>query len=278
MSLKQRVYYLIEPGDDSGRFIDAFILVLIFLNIVALMLETVESIYQATPKAFEVFEISSLVVFTVEYLLRLWTCTVLPRYTHPVTGRLRFFFTPLALIDMLAVLPFFLGILGIDLRYVRAVRLLRFARIFKLTRYSRSLRLLGRVFIASRAELASTFFILMVLLLLASSSIYLAEREAQPEVFSSIPAAMWWGIVTLTTVGYGDAFPITGVGQLVAAVIAILGIGMFALPTGILGANFVEQLQKERQEKEENERRKNDKADSNSHRCCPHCGEMLDKH
>lgn len=263
MSLKERVYYLIEPGDESGRLVDAFILLLIFLNIVALMLETVESVYSTAPKAFEAFEDFSLLVFTVEYLLRLWTCTVVPRYAAPVTGRLRFLFTPMALIDLAAILPFFLAILGVDLRYVRAVRLLRFARIFKLTRYSHSLRLLGRVMVASRNELASTFFILVVLLLLASSSIYLAERTAQPEIFSSIPAAMWWGIVTLTTVGYGDTYPITVVGQIVAAFIAVLGIGMFALPTGILGANFVEELQNERRRKE-------------GGRCCPKCGEPLD--
>ena len=265
MSLKERVFHLIEPGDDSGRLVDAFILLLIFLNIVALMLETVAPVYRAAPRAFEAFEDFSLVAFTVEYLLRLWTCTVMPRYAAPVTGRLRFVFTPMALIDLAAILPFFLAILGVDLRYVRAVRLLRFARIFKLTRYSRSLRLLGRVIVASRTELASTFFILVVLLLLASSSIYLAEREAQPEAFSSIPAAMWWGIVTLTTVGYGDAYPITAVGRMVAAFIAVLGIGMFALPTGILGANFVEELQRERREKERGRR-------------CPHCGEALDEH
>lgn len=262
MDLRERVYYLIEPGDDSGRFIDAAILALIFLNIVALVLETVAPVYDAAPRLFEAFDTFSLVVFTAEYATRVWACTAVPPYTEPVRGRLRYVTSPLALIDLAVILPFLLPYVGVDLRFMRAFRLVRFARILKLARYSTALRLLGRVVKGRRAELASIFFVLVILLVVSSSLMYLAEHDSQPDVFASIPATMWWGIITLTTVGYGDTYPVTAVGQCIAAVIAILGIGMFALPAGILGAGFVEELQKPRGGGARPEH-------------CPHCGAPL---
>jgi voltage-gated potassium channel len=265
MTFRERVYYFIEPGDDSGRVVDFAILSLIFLNVVALILETVEPIHRISPLAFKIFEDVSIAVFTVEYLLRLWCCTAIPRFSHPLYGRLRYVISPLAIVDLVAILPFFLPLLGLDMRFVRAIRLLRIFRVIKLARYSSALRLLGRVLVGKKEELASIFFVLIILLVLSSSLMYFVEHEAQPAAFPSIPATMWWGIITLTTVGYGDTFPITGLGQSIAAVIAILGIGMFALPAGILGAGFVEELQKKREGEEEQESRR-----------CPHCGEIIE--
>jgi voltage-gated potassium channel len=264
MTLKERVHYLLDPGDEYGKGIDAAILTLIFLNILALVLETMPPVYALAPRAFEVFEDFSLTIFCAEYLLRLWSCTAMPRFSGAFAGRLRFALTPLALIDLAAILPFLLPLLGADMRFVRVVRLLRFARIFKLVRYSRALRLLGRVVFGRKEELISIFFVLLILLVIASSLMYLAEHQAQPQVFSSIPAAMWWGIITLTTVGYGDTYPVTGAGRFIAACIAVLGIGMFALPAGILGAGFVEELQKNKEENKELRR-------------CPHCGEIIEE-
>ncbi|MFT5375710.1 MAG: voltage-gated potassium channel [Candidatus Latescibacterota bacterium] len=264
MNLREHTYYLLEPGDDTGRIIDFSIVILIFLNVLALIFETVEPIYRLNRSAFEAFENFSLVVFSIEYLLRLWSCTTNPRYAHPVKGRLHFFFSFFGLIDLLAILPFFLPFFGIDLRFVRTVRLLRIFRIVKLVRYSRALRLLGKVVMDRKEELLSIFFVLLTLLVVSSSLMYFVEHDVQPEVFPSIPSTMWWGIVTLTTVGYGDAFPITALGQTIAAIIAVLGIGMFALPAGILGAGFTEELERMRVS-----------GDVDEPAQCPHCGEHI---
>jgi len=262
MALQRRVHEILEvaaKGDRVSRAFDIFIVSLIALNIIALVLETVDSIYRQCPVLFDVFEVVSVVIFSVEYVFRVWSCTCDSRYSSPVTGRLRFAVTPLAMIDLLAVLPFYLPFLGLDLRFFRAVRLFRLFRIAKLGRYSRAVRTLGRVVVAKKEELAVTLFVLFLLLLMASCLLYFVERDAQPEAFSSIPAAMWWAVATLTTVGYGDVCPVTVAGKIIAAIVAILGIGMFALPTGILGAGFVEEMQNQRRPA----------------KTCPHCGKEL---
>jgi voltage-gated potassium channel len=172
-----------------------------------------------------------------------------------VRGRVRFVLSPMALVDLLSILPLLIPALGIDLRSARVLRLFRVVRVAKLARYSRTLRLFGHVFRERAPELVVVLALLATLLLLTSSLMYYAENAAQPDVFSSIPATLWWAIATLTTVGYGDVYPVTGLGKLLAGVICVLGIGMFALPTSILGAAFSRQL-------EEAPRR------------CPHCGEV----
>ncbi len=263
MSIRERVYHFIEPDHEPGRIVDVAIIVLILLNIVALILETVEPIYNLNRAAFELFEDFSLTVFAIEYVIRLWAITANPRFSHPVTGRIRFVLTPLAIIDFLAILPLFLPPPTIDARFIRVIRVIRIFRVLKLVRYFRALRLLGHVIADRKEELVSIFLVLLILLALSSSLMYLVEHEDQPEVFTSIPATMWWSIVTLTTVGYGDTYPITALGQTIAAVIAILGIGMFALPAGLLGAGFVDALAAHRSEDPELR--------------CPHCGELIDE-
>ena len=262
MVLKRRVHEILAVAaktDRASRVFDILILSLIGLNIIALVLETVAPIYRRCPLFFDVFEVVSVAVFSVEYALRVWSCTCSSEYASPVAGRLRFVASPMAAIDLLAVLPFYLPFLGLDLRFFRAARLFRLFRVAKLGRYSKALRMLGRVVAAKKEELGVTLFVLSLLLLVASCLLYFAERGAQPEVFSSIPAAMWWAVATLTTVGYGDVYPVTVAGKLIAAVVAILGIGMFALPTGILGAGFIEEVQKPRRPPP----------------ICPHCGREI---
>jgi voltage-gated potassium channel len=187
-------------------------------------------------------------VFTIEYAARVW-CSVERddgRYRHPVRGRLRYVLSPLALIDLLAILPFYLTqLLPVDLRFMRVFRLLV---IFKLTRYHSSMILLGRVLRSEAGPISAALFILVTLLIAASSFVYLAERDAQPEVFASVPDAMWWAIVTMTTVGYGDMVPVTPLGKFVGGVIAIIGVGMVALPAGMLASGFSEQLHQRRRE------------------------------
>ena len=248
------------PGDHVSRTCDIFLVSLICANILALILGSIKSVRDASPNAFMAFEAVSVGIFTLEYVLRVWSYTEEPRYSRPVSGRIKFIFSPIQLLDLLAIVPFFLVFLGLDLRALRAVRLL--ARAARLSRYFTGLRTLGGVLQAKRYELFTVMLVLMVLLILASSLMFFAEHEVQPEAFSSIPAAMWWTIVTLTTVGYGDVYPVTSMGRLLAGFIAILGIGFFALPAGILGSGFLEEVQRRQPEP----------------RVCPHCGmEIVDQ-
>jgi voltage-gated potassium channel len=260
--LRKRVWEILDvgrPDDKASRAVHLLILSLIALNVVALVLETVRDVHRTAPRLFRAFEVFSVAAFTVEYLLRVWSCTASEQFARPVWGRLRFARTPLAVIDLLAVLPFYLPWLGLDLRFLRSVRFSRFFRVMKIARYSEALRVFGRVFAQKKEQLVAAAFIMFILLLFASSAMYFAESEVQPEQFSSIPAAMWWGITTLTTVGYGDVCPVTPLGKFISAIVAVLGIGTFALPTGILGAGFVEEMQSRR-------RRPG---------VCPHCGKEL---
>lgn len=261
LSVRRRVRKIVvvaRPGDHVSRVFDLCIVLLILLNVAAMIAESVASVRAVLEREFVTFEYLSVVVFSVEYLLRVWSCVEDPQYAHPVLGRLRFALTPLALVDLFAVLPFYLPVVRMDLRMLRILRIMRIMRLAKLGRYSESLQTLGRVVTSKKEQLISTVFILVILLVIASCLMYYAENERQPDHFSSIPAAMWWAVTTLTTVGYGDVLPITTVGKLLGSVIAVLGIGMFALPTGILGAGFVEELERRRPP-----------------RNCPHCGKDL---
>lgn len=242
---KQRVYEILEVAredDCTSRRFDIFIISLILLNVVAVVLETVEGIREPAGAFFFWFEVVSVAIFTVEYLLRIWSCTAMPGYGHALRGRFRYALRPIILTDLLAIAPAYLTMFAVDLRFLRALRALRVFRLLKLHRYSVALQTLSDVVVSKKEELAVTLGTLIILLLISSSLMYYVEHDAQPDDFSSIPAAMWWSVATLTTVGYGDVYPITPLGRLIGAVIAILGIGMFALPAGILGGAFVERL------------------------------------
>lgn len=263
MALRRRTYEIVEAAqadDRASKVFDLTIISLIFVNVIAFVLESVDSIQAAAPLTFLYLEYASVAVFSIEYLLRLWSCVEAPGYSAALTGRTRFLVRPMMMVDLLSILPTLLPMFGVDLRVFRALRMFRLVRIAKLGRYTMALQVIQRVLQGKKEELVTTLSFLVMLLLLASSVLYFAERGAQPEKFGSIPQAMWWGVATLTTVGYGDVFPITMAGKVLGAGIAILGIGMFALPTGILGAAFVEEVQ----------RRKAETV------VCPHCGEALD--
>ncbi|MEW4570803.1 ion transporter [Tautonia sp. JC769] len=262
-SLRPRLWAILDvarPDDRHSRAFDLVLLSLIVLNILAVILETVDSINRQIGPALRAFEWFSVAVFSAEYLLRVWAAPADPRFAGPVRGRLRFMATPLALIDLMAVLPAYLPMFGLDLRFVRALRLLRIFRAAKLVRYISALRLFADVIRAKREELILTTCVFGLMLLITSCLMYFAEHEAQPEAFSSIPAAMWWAVVTLTTVGYGDVHPVTSLGRVLASFSAILGIGFFALPTAILGSGFIEEVEKRKK----------------FHgRTCPHCGREI---
>lgn len=263
MKRKKRIFEILElatAGDTSSRIFDIFIITLIILNVIAVILQSMKSLDSRYAQLFWRFEIFSIAVFTVEYLLRLWSCTTDENIRMSIRGRIKFALTPLALVDLFAILPFYIPmVIPIDLRFIRILRLSRLFRMFKMTRYSRAFRTIGNVIKKSKEELAITLLVMAVLLLLSSSVMYIVERDVQPEVFSSIPAALWWGVATLTTVGYGDVCPITPLGKFIGGIIALLGIGMFALPAGILASGFAEEIQGRRRKK-----------------VCPHCGKELE--
>jgi len=249
--LRQRVWELLDVSEDpqSGvadwDWVDVILLVLILLNVLAVILETVQSLQLRFGKAFWAFEVISVGVFSVEYAARIWACTADPRYRQPIIGRLRYVSSFGGVVDLLAILPFYVSLAvpaaALDLRILRVLRLLRFARVLKLARYSDSIVRMKRVIGARRGDLGVSLAAVGVVLILASSAIYYVEVDTQPDVFTSIPAAMWWGISALTTVGYGDIAPITPLGKFLGGIIQLLGIAIFALPAGIIAAGYEEE-------------------------------------
>ena len=241
------VLYSADRDDPLTRYIDIGLIFLISLNVLAVVLESVHAIKSTAPDFFFGFEVLSVIIFTIEYFARVWSVVDnpwRPDHEHPVKGRIRYMFTWMAIVDLVAIAPFYLGILtGADLRILRALRLLR---IFKLTRYSSAMTLLLQVFREETRTISAAMFVSMLLVFVASTLAYIFEHTVQPEVFSSIPAAMYWAVITMTTVGYGDMVPITTVGKLLGALIGILGLGMVALPAGILASGFNNALHRRR--------------------------------
>jgi len=238
----------------------AFIIGVIAVNVMALMLETVVALEGLYRSVFQKIELWSIVVFTAEYLLRMWSCTVIPGYSGAVAGRLKFAVSPFMLIDFIAIAPFYMPFLGVDMRVLRLVRIFRVFRLGKLIRYSKAIQTLIQVVSDKRAELGTTLFLILITALFSATIIYHFEHGAQPKVFSSIPAAMWFTVTTLSTVGYGDAYPITPIGKMITAFVAVLGIGLYALPAGILGAAYTGAMNREKE-----------KTVSR----CPHCRKQL---
>ena len=247
--LRRNVSQLIEfnaSASTSSRFMDFAMVILIIANVAAIMLESVASIEAQYAKHFWYFEVFSIAVFTIEYLLRVWSCPDIKegKYEDSFKGRLKYMCSIPALIDLAAIAPFYLSLFFVmDLRFLRVFRVFR---IFKLTRYSNAMTMLLRVFKEESSSFFAAFSILAIVLITAASGIYLLEHEVQPEAFGSIPAAMWWATATLTTVGYGDVTPITPLGKVFGGLITVVGMGMVALPAGILASGFSAQLKQNR--------------------------------
>lgn len=243
--MKQKIHEILRVSKkryDLSWFVDFFIISLIVLNVIALILETIEPVREKYLEFFQKFELFSVLIFSIEYVLRVWTANLKPGFKTPVWGNLKYTTTPLAIVDLLAILPFYLPFLGVDLRLFRMFRIFRLFRLFKIARYLTALALINRVIKQKKEELFISLVFTTFLLLITSTLMYYVENNAQPEHFSSIPETMWWGIATLTTVGYGDVYPITPLGKLLGGGIAVIGIGLFALPTGILASGFSEEL------------------------------------
>jgi voltage-gated potassium channel len=250
--LKTVIYEILETSDSSNFYNlanDIVITFLILLNIASFIASTSPIFSLEHKLIFEYIEIVSSLVFSIEYVFRMWVCTVDRRYSHPILGRIKYALTPLSIIDLISVLPFYLVLLFPSMIFIHSISILRLLRLLKMSRYSESVRTLGTVLHDKKEELIATAFAVFIILIFASSIMYFVESEAHPKAFGSIPDAMWWGVVTLTTVGYGDIYPITPLGRFLGAILAFLGIGIFALPAGIIASGFSEEVQNKRQQK-----------------------------
>ena len=237
-----------QPDDKLGRAVDIGLITLITLNVISVITETVPGLDPALLPYFDAFEYLSVLVFTIEYVLRVWSSieTQKDGARQPVLARLRYMISPLALIDLIVIAPFYLSFLfSIDLRMLRVLRLLR---VIKLTRYSSSMSMLLTVLKDEARAIGAAMFVLMLLVIITASLTYLFEHQAQPGAFSSIPAAMWWAVITMTTVGYGDMVPVTILGKIMGAIISVIGIGMVALPAGLLASGFSNELHRRKRE------------------------------
>lgn len=246
------VYNVLQNDEHDtlvSRSVDYFLIFLIMANVTAVIAESVDQWYYPYQEYFTLFENFSIVVFSLEYLLRLWGVAEAKPDNTTWQQRWEWLKSPSALIDLIAIAPAFLNFfVTIDLRFLRILRLFR---ILKLTRYFASMRILLVVISKEKGSFQAVIFILIIMIVTASSGIYLVENHAQPEEFESIPKAMWWAVVTLTTVGYGDVTPITNAGKILGAIITILGVGLAALPAGILATGLANELAQRRDELEQ---------------------------
>ena len=263
--LKTKIFKLVEKGSHGNRInraFDYFIMTLIVLSVLSIILESIPEIVNDFGTLLNMFNLFSIIIFSIEYLLRLYVSDL----THPSNNRiksaLKFMFSIYGLIDLLAILPFYLPMfIKIDLRFLRALRLTRFLRILKINRYNNSLTLIWQVVKEKRSELAVTGFLAFLILFIASFLMFFVEGDAQPDKFPNILASFWWAIATLTTVGYGDIYPITAMGKIISGLIAIIGIGLIALPTGIISAGFINKIESQKENKNQ--------------QVCPHCGNSI---
>ncbi|HYF70372.1 MAG TPA: ion transporter [Ohtaekwangia sp.] len=263
MTLRRRLYLTLEPNEKGGtleRIFEFSLITIIVLNIVAIVLDTEVSLRKEYNHFFDAFEVFSLVFFSLEYVARVYSIVENPKFKHPVKGRLRYMKSPMAIIDLLAVLPFYVKFTSVSLTFLRVFRLMSLFRVFKIARYLHALKIFKRVLRDRKEQLVLSFIFILFVLVIISFVMFYAEHDAQPEKFSSIPATMWWGIATLTTVGYGDIVPITTLGRFLGGVFAIAGVGLLALPAGILSSGFFEMLHQKQ---------------SSISTKCPHCGKEI---
>ncbi|TCI84979.1 ion transporter [Tenacibaculum sp. M341] len=264
--IKQKIALLFDNEKDdskSEKLIEHFISWLIIINMIAIVLESYDEINKHYSHFFYFLELFSIIVFSLEYLVRIWVADIIYPELSKIKARLKYVTSFMGIIDLAAILPFFLPyFIKIDLRILRTLRLFRLLRLLKLKRYFKSLSVIKNVMIKTKNEIIVTIFLVFVLLILASTLMYDIEKNAQPDAFQNIGQAMWWAVATLTTVGYGDIYPVTGIGKILSAFIALLGVGIVALPTGIISSAYIEEIRNLKNKKEQQS-------------CCPHCGKEI---
>ncbi|MBR1584350.1 MAG: ion transporter [Clostridia bacterium] len=266
---KENIFDIVskDDGDNrASRVFDLLIMGLIVLSVVTIVLESFDDLNTRYRALFSAFESFTVAIFTVEYALRIWTADLLyPNEKHP---RLKYVFSFLAIIDLMAILPFYLPFLSADFRFLRMVRLLRLFRlfrVFKMGRYLEALQTVMQVIRASASRLVIAVVLCFFVMLFSAIIMYTVENPVQPEQFPNVIASLWWAICTLTTVGYGDVYPITAVGRFFAALISLVGIGIIAIPTGIIAAGFTTAI----------DQRNDTRAADDPKPYCPYCGHRI---
>ncbi len=240
--LKENIYNLLENRHPQGwpRAYQSFVVFLVLANVAAIIFGSVDGVLDEYLSLFELLAVFSIVTFSVEYLLRLFSCTVNEKYRQPLWGRVKYALTPMMLVDLIAIAPFYLYFTDLDLRFFWTLRLFRIVTILKLRRYSDAHTTIMRILRSKKELLAMSIFFIFATTLIAGCLVYSLENTAQPKAFKDIPTAIWWAVITMTTVGYGDIYPITPWGKFFGALTAALGMGLFALPAGIVTAGFLD--------------------------------------
>lgn len=249
-TVRQKIHALVWPSERGGRlheYFDTFIVAWVVISVVAVVLESIETVHFVLNLEFIILDTVAVAIFTCEFLMRAYSVVEEPGYRRAVSGRLKFIRSPGALIDLFAIAPFFLEVLLHHLFDLRFLRVFRLMRLLKLTRYTGATKTLGIVMKRERPVLMASAFVMLLLVLLTASLGYLFEHEAQPDKFENIPQAIYWAVVTLASVGYGDISPVTPAGRAMTIVLALLGIGIFAIPAALLSSAFSDQLRIERE-------------------------------
>lgn len=249
-TFRQKMHALVFPSEFGGalhNIFDTTIAIWVVISVLAVVMESVQSIHYLLNIQFIILDAVAVGVFTVEYLMRLYCCVEEPRFQHAFRGRLKHASETSSIIDILAILPFYMEVFlhhFFDLRFLRVFRLLR---LLKLTRYTGATKTLTKVILREWPVLATSAFVMMLLVVLTASLGYLFEHEAQPEKFENIPQSIYWAVITLASVGYGDISPVTTMGRAMTIILALLGIGIFAIPAALLSSAFSDQLRIERE-------------------------------
>jgi voltage-gated potassium channel len=262
--LKLLIYNVIRDDDENdllSTVIDSIIVFFILTNVLIIILDTFDNIRPYIEKYYLYIERVSLIIFTLEYFLRIWTSVYIYPELQPRQARIKYIFSIKALIDLVSLLPFYFLLININIQILRLLRLVRIFSILKMNRYSKAISTVGQVIKNKAPQLLSSFFVVILLIIFSSVLMYFIEHDAQPGVFDNAFSGLWWAIATLTTVGYGDIYPITIFGKILGTFIAMLGIGLVAIPTGIISAGFIEQMNNTNKHEDKN--------------YCPYCGKKL---
>lgn len=248
MTARARLYAALDASrGERLSLLNTVLVVAILLSVAVAVIDTERSIAEPLAGVFLGLDALFLILFGAEYLARLWAAPENPNYAHPVSGRLRWMMSLNAIVDLLALAPALILFGATPAYLLRLFRLLRIMRLAKLGRFSRAWQMMAEAVASRRTELWLTLGSAGLIMLVSASMLYLIEGDVQPDKFGSIPRAMWWSVITMTTIGYGDVFPITPLGKLVAGMTAIAGIGLIAAPTGILASAFSDAAQRHRE-------------------------------
>ncbi|MGV8110190.1 potassium channel family protein [Methanospirillum sp.] len=244
---------LLMNGDrkeiPAARWFSSSMFLIISLNVIDIIIKTIPNLPEEYFRTLTLINHVSVLLFIIEYLFRLWVSPLNSHYSSLAKAKIAYILTPLAIIDLFALIPYSIPIFFPHLgEYNRIFLLLQLFILLKLIRYSHSLQLFARVFRKKRHQIGMVVYLVIFLLIVSSFLMYYIEHAAQPDKFSSIPATMWWSVITLSTVGYGDMIPITPLGRVLGSIVALLGIGIFALPAGILASGFVEEFKSDTQQ------------------------------